>query len=62
MSAPMPRRSRGAVNVPAADGYHFGDDHPWGADEQSSLISMLKKFRQKFDEQKHSQAPDAPDA
>jgi len=49
------------VNVPAADGYHFGDDHPWGADEQSSLIRMLKKFRQKFDEQKHSQAPDAPD-
>ena len=34
MSAPVPRRSRGAVNVPAADGYHFGDDHPWGPEEQ----------------------------
>jgi hypothetical protein len=62
MSAPVPRRSRGAVNVPAADGYHFGDDHPWGAEEQSSLIRMLRKVRQKFDEQKHSPASDTTDA
>ena len=62
MSAPGPRRSRGAVNVPAADGYHFGDDHPWGAEEQSSLIRMLQRVRKKFDELRHSQAPDAPDA
>lgn len=58
MSAPGPRRSRGAVNVPAADGYHFGDDHPWGAEEQSSLIKMLKRVRKKFDEQKLPQAAD----
>jgi len=50
------------VNVPAADGYHFGDDHPWGADEQSSLISMLKRVRKMFNEARHTQPPDAPDA
>jgi hypothetical protein len=61
MSAPVPRRSRGAVNVPAADGYHFGDDHPWGSEEQSSLIRMLKRVRQKFDEQKHSESAEVTD-
>lgn len=61
MSAPVPRRSRGAVNVPAADGYHFGDDHPWGPEEQSSLIRMLKRVRKKFDEQKTAQGPEAAD-
>jgi hypothetical protein len=49
------------VNVPAADGYHFGDDHPWGAEEQSSLIRMLRRVRKKFDEQRASPAPEAPD-
>jgi hypothetical protein len=49
------------VNVPAADGYHFGDDHPWGPEEQSSLIRMLKRVRKKFDEQKTAQGPEAAD-
>jgi hypothetical protein len=62
MSAPVPRRSRGAVNVPAADGYHFGDDHPWGAEEQSSLIRMLKRVRKQFDEQRHPQGSEAADS
>ncbi len=62
MSAPVPRRSRGAVNVPAADGYHFGDDHPWGADEQNSLICMLKRVRQMFNEARHPQPPEPPGA
>ena len=61
MSAPVPRRSRGAVNVPAADGYHFGDDHPWGAEEQSSLIRMLQRVRKKLDEQRRPYAPESPD-
>jgi hypothetical protein len=62
MSAPVPRRSRGAVNVPAADGYHFGDDHPWGAEEQSSLISMLRRVRRKLDEQRHAQPAESADS
>jgi len=52
MTAPATRRDRGAVTVPAADGYHFGDDHPWGTDEQNSLISMLNTAREKFVEAK----------
>ncbi len=51
MTAPMPRRSRRALSIPAADGYHFGDDHKWGAKEQTSLISLLERARKKLDDE-----------
>jgi hypothetical protein len=50
VSAPRSRGSSRAVTVPAADGYHFGDDHEWGEKEQNSLIDLLKTARRKFDE------------
>jgi hypothetical protein len=31
----------GVVNIPAADGYHFADDHPWGAKQQAALVTSL---------------------
>jgi hypothetical protein len=59
MTAPIRRRGSRALSVPAADGYHFGDDHEWGAKEQSSLIGLLKKARKKLDdEQADEQAAD----
>jgi hypothetical protein len=47
------------VSVPAPDGYHYGDNHEWGAKEQSSLISMLKKAREKLEELTSDEAPPA---
>jgi hypothetical protein len=41
---PNPGPSGGVVNIPAADGYHFGDDHPWGAKQQSALVTRLKEL------------------
>lgn len=59
MIVPARRRSRGAVIVPAADGYHFGDDHPWGSDEQNSLIDMVKMVRKKFIDTQEEPAQEA---
>lgn len=59
MIVPEARRSRSAVTVPAADGYHFGDDHTWGAEEQESLISLLDLASEKFAEAERAQAADA---
>ena len=36
----------GVVNVPAADGYHFADDHPWGAKQQADLVTSLTRLEQ----------------
>ena len=36
----------GVVNLPAADGYHFGDDHIWGAKEQSALVTRLEELEE----------------
>jgi len=41
---PNPGPSLGVVNIPAADGYHFGDDHPWGAEQQSALVTRLAEL------------------
>lgn len=38
----------GVVNVPAADGYHFADDHPWGAKQQADLVTSLTKLEQRI--------------
>jgi hypothetical protein len=43
-SGPNPGPSEGVVNIPAADGYHFGDDHPWGAKQQSALVTRLEEL------------------
>ena len=32
---------RGAVSIPAADGYHYADDHPWNASDQAELTDAL---------------------
>ena len=59
MIVPEARRDRSAVTVPAADGYHFGDDHTWGDEEQDSLISMLNLASEKLAEAEHAQAAEA---
>jgi hypothetical protein len=41
-----PRPDRGAVTIPAADGYHYGDDHPWTQADQASLVTELKRAEQ----------------
>jgi hypothetical protein len=43
-SGPNPGPAQGVVNIPAADGYHFGDDHPWGARQQSALVTRLAEL------------------
>lgn len=32
---------REAVRLPGPDGYHFGDDHPWGELDQDNLFDQL---------------------
>jgi hypothetical protein len=34
----------GAVDVPAADGYHYGDDHLWGKEQQADLVTSLERL------------------
>jgi len=41
---PNPGPSGGVVNIPPADGYHFGDDHPWSGKQQSALVTRLKEL------------------
>lgn len=36
----------GVVNVPAADGYHFADDHPWGSKQQAALVTSLAELEE----------------
>jgi hypothetical protein len=50
---------RAAVSVPAPDGYHYGDDHEWGATEQSSLITMMEDAREKLGKPAAEEAPPA---
>jgi hypothetical protein len=38
----------GAVTVPAADGYHFGDDHPWGKKQQADLVTSLAQLEERI--------------
>jgi hypothetical protein len=42
VSVPMRQPDRGALHIPAADGYHFADDHPWNAEDQQNLIDVLR--------------------
>ena len=59
MIVPEARCKRSAVTVPASDGYHFGDDHTWGTEEQDSLVSMIDMASEKFAEAERAQAADA---
>ena len=53
---------RAAVSVPAPDGYHYGDDHEWGASEQSSLITMLRDAREELRKLTPEENPPAGDS
>lgn len=41
MSEKVRQSDPGAVNLPSADGYHFGDDHPWNMKDQETMIRDL---------------------
>ncbi len=34
----------GALSITPADGYHYGDDHPWSTDKQTGLVAHLDKL------------------
>jgi hypothetical protein len=42
ISEPSPQLDQGALNIPAADGYHYGDDHPWSPGHQARLVNDLR--------------------
>ena len=47
----MPAESQpdpGAVSITPADGYQFGDDHPWSGDKQAGLVAHLDKLLASF--------------
>jgi hypothetical protein len=41
MTMPVMEPERGAVSIPAADGYHYADDHPWSDEDQAALTDGL---------------------
>lgn len=45
-AAEGPRLDRGGVTIPAADGYHFGDDHSWSQADQACLVTELERAEQ----------------
>jgi hypothetical protein len=34
----------GALSITPADGYQYGDDHPWDGDQQASLVDRLDQL------------------
>lgn len=34
----------GALSITPADGYQYGDDHPWNGDQQAGLVAQLGKL------------------
>ena len=38
----------GVVSIPAADGYHYGDDHVWGKQQQAALVTRLEELEQRI--------------
>lgn len=34
----------GALFITPADGYQYGDDHPWTPDQQTQLVARLDKL------------------
>jgi hypothetical protein len=41
----------GALSITPADGYQYGDDHPWGDDNQKRLVDRLDQLLTKLAEQ-----------
>lgn len=41
MSTPVVEPDGGALSIPAADGYHYADDHPWQASDQADLTDDI---------------------
>jgi hypothetical protein len=41
MSDKVGQSDPGAVILPSADGYHFGDDYSWGIEDQKTMIQTL---------------------
>jgi hypothetical protein len=33
----------GGLHIPAADGYHYGDDNPWGPQDRTALVAELRR-------------------
>jgi hypothetical protein len=43
-TAAKPKGEPGALSITPADGYQYGDDHPWSGDQQTGLVSRLDKL------------------
>lgn len=56
MSTPVAEPDGGALRVPAADGWHYADDHPWSAEDQATLTDELWQTVDEF----RSSTEDAP--
>jgi hypothetical protein len=41
MSAGPPQPDPGALSIEPADGYQYGDDHPWSGADQTRLAERL---------------------
>jgi hypothetical protein len=41
MTTPVAEPARGAVSIPAADGYQYADDHLWDDSDQAKLTDDL---------------------
>jgi hypothetical protein len=39
--AATPQPDPGALSITPADGYQYGDDHPWTGAQQSGLVAWL---------------------
>ena len=66
MTIPVPEHDRGGVNIPAADGYQFADDHPWTPENQRKLTSDLweavQQFQKGLEFVPDDDAPSSPEA
>jgi hypothetical protein len=37
-----------AIRIPAADGYRYADDHPWGLEKQDGLVKELLRVEREL--------------
>jgi hypothetical protein len=44
MTGTPPQPDPGALSIAPADGYQYGDDHPWTGAEQSELVDWLSSL------------------
>jgi hypothetical protein len=50
MTTPVAEPDRGALIIPACDGYHYADDHPWDDFDQAKLTDDLWDTVRRFGE------------